>query len=73
MSEAMAEQDVLPAEDAQSAPVPPRKRVVTVRARGVAPVGPDEISREQYEKLGCDRERVIEFVRQRDAEHEAAA
>ena len=69
MSEAMNEQD----QDMQSTPAPPRRRVVTVRSRGVAPVGPDEISREQYEELGCDRERVIEFVRRRDAEQGAAA
>ena len=42
MSEAM---------DEQSAPEEPRKRVITVRARGVTPTGPDEISREQFEEL----------------------
>ena len=72
MSEAMDEQDVLPAEDAQSAPEAPRKRVITVRARGVTPTGPDEISREQFEELGADKHRVIEFVRQRDLQQGAA-
>ena len=57
----------------QPVPEPARKRVITVRARGVEPVGPDEISREQFEDLGADKQRVIEFVRRRDAEQEAAA
>jgi hypothetical protein len=43
-----------------------------VRARGVTPTGPDEISREQFEKLGADKQRVIEFVRQRDLQQGAA-
>jgi hypothetical protein len=46
--------------------------VITVRARGVTPTGPDEISREQFEELGADKHRVIEFVRQRDLQQGAA-
>jgi hypothetical protein len=42
------------------------KRVITVLARGVAPSGPDEISREKFEELGGDKQRVIDFIRERD-------
>lgn len=66
MSEAVDEQDIQPAQEAQSDPAPQRKRVITVRSRGVTPSGPDEISREQFEELGADKQRVIDFIRQRD-------
>jgi len=55
MSEAMDEQNAQPAREAEATLASQRKRVLTVRARGVEPVGPDEISREQFEEIGSDK------------------
>jgi hypothetical protein len=48
------------------------KRVIRVRARGVMPEGPDEISRDQYDELGGDKRKILEFIRQRDLQRSTA-
>lgn len=40
-------------------------RTITVKRPGVAPHGPDEISWEQWQALGCEVSRLKEFLRQR--------
>jgi hypothetical protein len=61
---------VAPTQAAQpSAAQPPsRPRTITVKRPGIAPVGPDEISHELWQSLGCSVERLKEFLRQRGAE-----
>jgi hypothetical protein len=49
------------AQDAQT--TPRRKREIKVCAD---PSGPDQISHEQWRSLGCDKDRLREFIRQRD-------
>ena len=52
--------------DAQPQPAQsPRQRVITVKR---SPVGPDEISHEEWRALGCSVERLKEFLRQRSTE-----
>jgi hypothetical protein len=46
---------------------PPRSREIKVRRPGVVPQGPDEISWEQWQELGCSVERLKGFLRQREA------
>jgi hypothetical protein len=50
---------------------PPRQREIKVRRPGVAPEGPDEISHDDWEKLGRSTERLREFLRQRDTAQRA--
>jgi hypothetical protein len=59
-------------EPAKEIPTSPRKRVVMVRRKGVPANGPDELSWEEFESLGCDRSRVPDYVRKRDLERKAA-
>jgi hypothetical protein len=50
---------------AQAAQPPPRPREIKVRRPGVVPQGPDEISWEQWQAVGCSVERLKDFLRQR--------
>jgi hypothetical protein len=61
----------MPSQDAQTIAgigqhaqrTPRRKREIKVCAD---PSGPDQISHEQWRSLGCDKDRLREFIRQRD-------
>jgi hypothetical protein len=66
-----AQEQAHDAQDEQNAQTQRLARVIKVRARGVQPEGPDQISYEEWEnlgrELGRDCPRVKEFLRQRDA------
>jgi hypothetical protein len=58
----------------QDAQTPPRrKRLIKIRRRGTEATGPDEMSWEEYESIGCDQSRVASFIRQCDAGRNANA
>jgi hypothetical protein len=59
------------AQDAHTAPR--RKRLIKIRRRGTEAAGPDEMSWEEYESIGCDQSRVASYIRQRDAGRNANA
>jgi hypothetical protein len=50
-------------------PPPRRKREIKVCRD---PAGPDQISHEQWRELGCDKDRLREFIHARDAERKAS-
>jgi hypothetical protein len=67
---APAQADQSPAStDQPPTPVAPprRQRVIRVRARGEAPVGPDEISLEQWEVFGKKLENLKAYLKWRDS------
>jgi hypothetical protein len=47
---------------------PSHPRTITVKRPGIAPVGPDEISHELWQSLGCSVERLKKYLHQRSTE-----
>jgi hypothetical protein len=64
-------QDAQPETPQGAQPAPRAKRLIMVRRRGVAAVGENEMTWEEFETIGCDQSRVAAYIRQRDAERKA--
>jgi hypothetical protein len=56
------------AAQSQAAQPPFHPRTITVKRPGIAPVGPDEISHELWQSLGCSVERLKKYLHQRSTE-----